>query len=46
MALVVWRIPLLPVAVLALLAALVYEAWNQSRRPVAVAGLRTAGGQT
>jgi hypothetical protein len=37
MVLVLWGIPLLPVAVLALLAALVYEAWGQSRRPVAVA---------
>jgi hypothetical protein len=37
MALVLWGIPLLPVAVLALLAALVYEAWSQSRRPVMVA---------
>jgi hypothetical protein len=45
MALVLWGLPLLPVAVLALLAALVYEAWNQSRRPVAVAALLTAGGQ-
>jgi hypothetical protein len=37
MALVLWGIPLLPVAVLALLAALVYEAWNKTRRPAVVA---------
>jgi alpha-1,2-mannosyltransferase len=37
MVLVLWGIPLLPVAVLALLAALVYEAWNQSRRLAVVA---------
>jgi len=34
MALVLWG--LLPLAVLALPAALVYEAWNQSRQAVAV----------
>jgi len=37
MALVLWGIPLLPVAVLALLAALVYEAWNKTRQPAVVA---------
>ena len=37
MALVLWGIPLLPVAVLALLAALVYEACNKTRRPAVVA---------
>jgi len=37
MALVLWGMPLLPVAVLALLAALVYEAWNRTRRPAGVA---------
>jgi hypothetical protein len=37
MALVLWGIPLLPVAVLVLLATLVYEAWNEGRRPAVVA---------
>jgi alpha-1,2-mannosyltransferase len=37
MALVLWGIPLLPMAVLALLAALVYEVWNKARRPAMVA---------
>jgi hypothetical protein len=37
MAVVLWGIPLLPVAVLALLAALVYEAWDQARQPAVVA---------
>lgn len=37
MALALWGVPLLPLAVLALLGALVYEAWKGSRRPAVVA---------
>jgi len=37
MVLVLWGIPVLPAAVLALLAALVYEAWDQARQPAVAA---------